>query len=83
MHGVVCKMTAVTSILLIPPPPPTEVDDRDINVVAVLVGGDYRSLEMICLRMNAGTPTVICGGTGLAADLLLLAKTVMEKTETT
>ncbi|VDM00200.1 unnamed protein product [Schistocephalus solidus] len=41
--------------------------------IAVLVGGDYKSLLEIEARVNAGMPCVVCIGTGMAADILYLA----------
>ncbi len=59
------------------------IDETDVNIVSVLIGGDYRSLQHIVKRIEAGIPTVICAGSGLAADLLMIGKLVMEKNELT
>nr|VZI27156.1 unnamed protein product [Spirometra erinaceieuropaei] len=48
-------------------------------LIAVVVGGDYKSLLEIEARMNAGIPCVVCTGTGMAADILYLARQLSEK----
>lgn len=53
--------------------------DRSNCSVAVLIGGDFHSLLSIVERIGVGLPTVVCGGTGLAADMLLLAKYLNDK----
>uniref|UniRef100_A0A0X3Q1Z2 Uncharacterized protein n=2 Tax=Schistocephalus solidus TaxID=70667 RepID=A0A0X3Q1Z2_SCHSO len=47
--------------------------------ITVLVGGDYKSLLEIQARVNAGMPCVVCIGTGMAADILYLARQLSEK----
>ncbi|VDN34721.1 unnamed protein product [Dibothriocephalus latus] len=47
--------------------------------IAVLVGGDYKSLLEVQARVDAGMPCVVCIGTGMAADILYIARQLSEK----